>query len=1019
MKAALLVLSDIHITSAQDPILAKARDIACATYPILAHVDAVLVLVAGDVAFSGKRDQYVLASQFFAEITKWLQAEGKVPVRWFAVPGNHDCDFDKDGAVRQTLIDGVLRGGPVDDQLIDLCTSVQLEFFAFRNQLEDNTGDGTAKDHLWRSTTMQVAQETITVEAINMAWLSKLRETVGGLTFPWNQVAPGAGSGSEKGLRIAIQHHPANWISQTTYRPYRAFLKQRSHLVITGHEHVPNVGVTIDTEAATTAFIECGPLQEGTSLESSSFLVLTIDTSNEKLSARNFRFDGERYVQSPDFPWEQERALMLAEDEAFRLRHAFEWSLNDPGAPILDANGREIELADFFVFPDMADLSTEGKSGTVNIYPASDLCKLDIIKPGVFIIGEEKSGRTSLLYQLFLRYRDAGLVPVLISGEDLKHTQPEMLGRVVRAAYEAQYETAYVEFEQLSKTNKILIVDDFQFTPIKNEQHRSVLLENLGKFASGLLFSCDKSIPSERFELSSAKLRRFGLQPFGFRARHELIKRWHGFSDPDLSEAEFLVRCDESERVVNHVMTRKVIPALPLYLVTLLQSLTVRRGAELIDSSLGHYYHYLITEAFRGAKASLDKFNELFDYCSHLAWEFYRKDTDELSETMLRQFTNEYSKVWTTVDFQPRLEFLLNAKILERRGSSIAFRYPYVHYYLKGRYLASRLEEPDVRAYIENACTQLYVRDNANTVLFLAHHAHDEFFIQSIQRSLDGLFEDCPAVTFDGDVTDVTALITNAPKIVFNGGTPEDHRIKAAELHDDMDDGSDGLMEAPEPGDHVSFQAEMTTLFKTTEVLGLILKAQYSGLRHDRKQALLASMFNGLMRGLHSVYDGLIRRPEFLQQGAEQLAEQASKALEDRRKRVERVIALIIELISFAYVMHAAECARSPELTENVEAVAKQASTTAFDLIAIAICLDSGNGLPRAQLRYLQKKVKNNLVASRLLTFIVLYRLYMFETSDEDKLWVRRQFSFGYGATQKGSAIAGASSSIAGLMSHD
>src|SRR5690348_8239931 len=96
MKTALLVLSDIHITSATDPILGIPGSIAQACYSTLPHVDAVIVLIAGDVAFSGKGDQYALALEFFREIKAWLRAERDIPIHFAVVPGNHDCDFQKD-----------------------------------------------------------------------------------------------------------------------------------------------------------------------------------------------------------------------------------------------------------------------------------------------------------------------------------------------------------------------------------------------------------------------------------------------------------------------------------------------------------------------------------------------------------------------------------------------------------------------------------------------------------------------------------------------------------------------------------------------------------------------------------------------------------------------------------------------------------------------------------------------------------------------------------------------------------
>lgn len=46
-----------------------------------------------------------------------------------------------------------------------------------------------------------------------------------------------------------------------------------------------------------------------------------------------------------------------------------------------------------------------------------------------------------------------------------------------------------------------------------------------------------------------------------------------------------------------------------------------------------------------------------------------------------------------------------------------------------------------------------------------------------------------------------------------------------------------------------------------------------------------------------------------------------------------------------------------------------------------------------------------------------MYRLYMFETTDEDRIWVSREFGFGYG--NKGAAIAAATSAMAGLVKID
>jgi len=51
------------------------------------------VFVTGDIAFSGKPEQYQIASENFREINKIL---GLRPSRdWFIAPGNHDVDRDR------------------------------------------------------------------------------------------------------------------------------------------------------------------------------------------------------------------------------------------------------------------------------------------------------------------------------------------------------------------------------------------------------------------------------------------------------------------------------------------------------------------------------------------------------------------------------------------------------------------------------------------------------------------------------------------------------------------------------------------------------------------------------------------------------------------------------------------------------------------------------------------------------------------------------------------------------------
>src|SRR5206468_10138158 len=97
MKAAILHISDIHFQAARtNPVMGRPEAIVAALRSADPLLDGCIVAVTGDIAFSGKDEEYALANQFFKELRTSLE---RVPgfkfVRSFLVPGNHDCDFGR------------------------------------------------------------------------------------------------------------------------------------------------------------------------------------------------------------------------------------------------------------------------------------------------------------------------------------------------------------------------------------------------------------------------------------------------------------------------------------------------------------------------------------------------------------------------------------------------------------------------------------------------------------------------------------------------------------------------------------------------------------------------------------------------------------------------------------------------------------------------------------------------------------------------------------------------------------
>lgn len=112
MKTAILHLSDIHIDNARHPILNRADRIARAVASTGHAIDHIVLVVSGDIAWSGTEAQYKFATTFLDALSTSLKhvSEG-AELSWVFVPGNHDCDLTLASDVRQPdMIEPKARG---------------------------------------------------------------------------------------------------------------------------------------------------------------------------------------------------------------------------------------------------------------------------------------------------------------------------------------------------------------------------------------------------------------------------------------------------------------------------------------------------------------------------------------------------------------------------------------------------------------------------------------------------------------------------------------------------------------------------------------------------------------------------------------------------------------------------------------------------------------------------------------------------------------------------------------------
>lgn len=998
MTAVILHLSDIHIKTAKDPILQRGPAIAAATFASLPSAAHVFIVCSGDIAYSGTADEYQAASGLFAAIEEAIRNETDCPISFVLAPGNHDCDFDKNSSARKILVESMEKSetSDIDDSVIQICTGVQDQFFQFRESLEKCSS--THDDKLWRSSTFEVEGKTLAFDCLNISWVSKVREDIGRLFFPVEQYSKKTFDQAD--VRLVVLHHPLNWFNQSIYRTFRTFVRKLANIVVSGHEHQGTVGLIDDAESASSAYIEGCVLQgDKNDLSDSSFNVVVLDLGLSQFASTRYVWNGQQYLVNEDGSWLDYHDLPAKRTNPFGISPDFQETLEDPGAFFKHPGRKNVGLSDIYVYPDLRKVGN-GEDRRRIFVSSRQLLLPEFTADGILIEGEEKAGCTSLLYQLYRQYHERGFVPLYVKGKDLKKVTDPEIDKLIKRSVEQQYGPAQVDaFMQHSRSQKLLLLDDFDDSPMRAGDARAGLLGALRKrfghlvVTVGDMFEMREMLDGDASRALIA-LTHYKLQPFGHVLRGELISRWLSLgADGTVDEGDTIARLDQAEKLMNAVMQKAVIPAIPLYFLILLQSMDAGRSGDFKESALGDYYHYLLTEAFQSSGVKPDKLTELFQYSAYLAWEFHHQGKQELAEADLQVFNVRFSKEWHTVSFESRLEVLLKTRVLCKVGEDYAFRYPYIYYYLKGQYLSENLPDVTVRAYIQQCCRHLYVRDHANTVLFLAHHTNDDFVLQSIADALHNLFQGRSPVKFDGDTAAINMLIQDAPKLTYSGEKPAEHRSRRNKLEDQLDDGHDGLLEAEEEADKLSLIAQITMLFKTTEILGQVLKNQYSKIQRSRKSALLENLFNGPLRAIRDFYEFVEKNPDSLVAEIDAALQRKGKVetTEGRTAIARKVVAGLIQIVTYGFLMRTSQSVNSESLFEDVKDVVRKANTPAFKLIELGMTLDSPRVIPRQALKQIFLDVKKDLVASRVVQIMVLNRLYMFKTSEQDMQWLSKE----------------------------
>lgn len=1005
MKILLVHLSDLHISAKGDPLFLRRSAIVDALKNLEYELEAVLIIVSGDIANTGAEEEYVLALQFLQDLSTDLagaitRSHGGAtpPVHVITVPGNHDCDLTGPQGARSSLLEDVLRRPSLidDASVLKICLDVQAAYFEMQDAVERTQAEELPPSaRLYRKIQLEFSGRLVVVHCFNTAWMSQVHEGQGKLSFPSHLVEADS---AKAALVIAVWHHPYNWLESSNARDFRRRIESIADIVLTGHEHDPCIRNQEGLGGERNAYVEGGVLQDRNDPVSSSFnaFVFDIEASKQKLSV--FRLDNGTYLPANSatagregfgLEWRDYHLNRARQVGSFLLKDSFQQALDDPGAHLTHQYRGPLKLSDIFVFPDLRQVDYLNPENHARI-SGEDVPAYVVEHPLLFVSGDTQSGKTSLAKMLFADLRRQEIIPVLLGGSRTVPADDRLFG-MIEDAFSVQYDIGDLHaYRQLDRSRRAIIVDDIH--GLGHGRDRLIeIVRRLKLFADRILIFCNDyaiNVGDVQGPLEALGFMTLNILPFGFRRRDELAQKWIALGPVAEQDAESVAH--ELHRVGETLATligRNFVPSFPIVILAVLQAYDAGTSIDLRASTQGYFYELLIRNRMQRGRNS-KQYDLVAAYLSFVAHEMFVSQAWEIPESRLLRIHDEYQAAYAIrLDFSQVSRDLIAQEIWAVSGDLYRFKYSYLYYYFVALYVRDHLSDSQIQAEIAAACDRLYIDEFANVLLFLAHLTKDPYVTDQMVRAAAGIFASKKPEELQADPL---AILTSEPptaqhKVVYDEAveaTARHEMLAARDEKSEEDDrvarwGRDTVVDTQDTG------LQLAQAFKAIGVMGQILKNFPGSLGAGVKEKLVASCYDLGMRALRGYLDVFQEHRAEAREAFEALvkARRPDLGLEEARRLADQTLEGMIRLGCFGSIRSVAQAVGSQELRETYAAVLRERPVPSVKLIDVAISLDHDGRFPEGLVADLARDLKDPGVPKWILQCLMIEHFYCFPVS--------------------------------------
>ncbi len=879
MELLIVHLTDIHIRDDADFDVLSER-IGSIGGAICNHITApdetkVLFCVTGDFVFSGKDDQYAAIGMILEDIYSLIKSRfSQVDICPVFVPGNHDCDFDAEGA---SVRDALLKSSILDISDVSqlkVCTSIQKGFFDFCDEWNEKFNAMFCEnDKVLTVNELNFEKENINIKfhCINTSWCSKKQEEKGKMkivTGKMKMLADNLPDKEQQDIVITMMHHDAEWLDWEDKEVWNNYHKKYSDIILVGHDHNVEFAWKQNYDDSSNYTIKGNQLFDKHSPAQSGFNVLKIKVSERSMQECFFTYewDGTIYKRIVDTgyrPFIKNRFI----GSGIELKEEI-WEYLEELDIDINKNKRGLKLSDIFAFPTLRE---EKEKGARFFREKQKL--VEYIDENKFIVlsGQKEYGKTALLKQLFEEYYTQKKFPVFLEIADINTSDGEALNRIIGEKYEKTYNNLSADsILQKDPAELICLIDNFEEIHLTDKTAKNLLKYLTNKFGVVIISrnpKLDLLNPLGYVEMNDYiqdTFKGLAIQSVGQSFRDRILDQWLLIDDDmqDMDSISFDAKKREKNTQVQTVMKSNYFNRTPMDLLLVLSYLEQEHPAQINYSRFSYIYDSLIMGKLSAvANKNPNLISTYKTILQKLAYKMYEDGnqgfvTEEYVMSVIFNYQENHSNLMLKA--ADVVKNLVDYRFLECKKNTYKFKHRYVYYYFVGSYIDNRLPHIEKENVIKKVFANIDQDINYNIALFLAYNLNKEYDVLPMIKELEGTlltdykdfkYEDLKPLIeeWGGNIEKEIERIYTIPE---NENIPilrEKELEKQEEMQQEIEE-KETSSKIPTDEDVIRLNEDVVKLGRIVDFMGDILKNYAGEMENQPREETIDLMFRAVLK---------------------------------------------------------------------------------------------------------------------------------------------------------------------------